>query len=360
MAKTKDGLQAADGIYISWMNNPHGDLLSDADIAFLAEEIQASMNSALSVKELEGITVIHNRAAIDETLATNPSQVQGLLWEDDLAMVTKWGFPIGPVVHTDEILELPQVQYFPRPLNSQVAMIDDSLAAGAKVILASNAEQLPTSLRNRLGISISDGARKKRGFETLDLEVGPKTGWDVISLDSRIESQAEASGTRLGLRSGEPLVVSHPEISWWQPPVPSDQEFSNILTTRFGTIRPFKAIAEIANEYLSHSGRIHLERLDPHETVVMQVWNHTEITLILLGNVESGVIGDSRWARRVNVNIPNCAFRSCEARVIRGSGSITAGSLDASNANMQLTIEVPPEGFTLIEIAHGQELNTNV
>ena len=356
MAKTREGLQPADGIYISWMNNPHGELLSEVDIEFLATEIQESVASALSVIALEGVTVVHNREAIDEVLASMPSQIQGLLWEDDLAMAAKWGFPIGPVVHIEEIGKQDSVQYFPRPLSSQVAMIESSLVAGTKVMLSCNAEQLPTSLRKRLGITVTQNVIKERGFDILDLETETKPGWDVVSLDSRLESRAQMQNTRLSLRSGEPLIVSLSEISWWQPPVPTDQEFSNVLTTRFGTIRPFKAIAEIANEYLGHAGRINLERCKPHETIVVQAWKHTSHTYILLGNVESGVIGDSMWGRRVTVNVPNHGLDNAEVKIIRGSGSLASASLDRSTGDMQLTVEVPPEGLTLIEFAHGRDV----
>lgn len=357
MALTTDGLQPADGAYISWMNNPYGELLSQEDIKFLSLELQASVASALSVKRLKGVTVFHNRDAINSVQATNPAAVQGLFWEDDLAMASKWGFPIGAVVHSDESAGVRGVVYIPRPTEAQVSLVRALAQNGSKAILAANPEQIPQRLAADLGLSLDQSLLAERGFEPLELEFGHKPGWDVVSLDSRIRARSndDGSGAALTLRSGEPIVILTKDIAWWQPPIASDQEYSNILTTRFGSFRPFRAIASAANKFLSEIGEISLAEVDAHETVVIQSWQTECSTYVLLGNVESAVVADSRWPRRIRLNIPHTTPEESKTEIVRGSGEILSIKPYETGPGTQLLIEVPPEGFALVSHSRNHE-----
>ena len=58
----------------------------------------------------------------------------------------------------------------------------------------------------------------------------------------------------------------------------------------------------------------------------------------------------------MTVNVPNHGLDNAEVKIIHGSGSLASASLDRSTCDMQLTVEVPPEGLTLIEFAHGRDV----
>jgi hypothetical protein len=348
MALTAEGLQPADGAYISWINNPYDELLSQEDIEFLSREIRESVKSALSVNRMNGVAVVHNREAINSVKETNPDQIQGLIWEDDLAMASKWGFPIGPVVHSADSKNLSGVLYIPRPTDSQVDFVESLRKQGSKAILAGNPEQIPPSLASALGLLLDKGLIAEKGLEALDLEVGSRPGWEVVSLDRRVVASETGVGTALTLRNGEPLVIVTSDVAWWQPPTPSDQDYSNILTTRFGTFRPFRHIADTANNYLSEVGEISIDAVQAHETIVLQSWQIGSETFVLMGNVESAVVGDSRWPRKITLNVPKSNPKDVGARIVRGSGAILSTESGKNGSGSRICIEVAPESFTLL------------
>jgi hypothetical protein len=199
-----------------------------------------------------------------------------------------------------------------------------------------------------LGLLLDKGLIAEKGLEALDLEVGSRPGWEVVSLDRRVVASETGVGTALTLRNGEPLVIVTSDVAWWQPPTPSDQDYSNILTTRFGTFRPFRQIADTANNYLSEVGEISIDAVQAHETIVLQSWQIGSETFVLMGNVESAVVGDSRWPRKITLNVPKSNPKDVGARIVRGSGAILSTESGKNGSGSRICIEVAPESFTLL------------
>ncbi len=342
-----EGLKMSDGFYISWMNNPHGELLSEVDVSWLSNAISDAVTSASDITESFGLRSVHNRPALEKVMSDHPTENMQMIWEDHLAMASKWGSPVGPVTRAEWLEKLPQGVYlWPGVQPDQV----DSLTAitdwGSKVVLTGRTDMIASDALTQAGVTSGDSWEEEH-FGVYDNREGRPGGWHVVHFPYR--PRVEAHGEKLfALRDGDPVIVRNGAVSWWQTPEASEQESQNVDVIRWGGFDVWQEAAALTNTLVSEVGQPSLERVASHEPVVFQSWRNSRGVMILLGNVESGMVGDARWPRHVTVTIPEGLM----------SGSVTVTALrgqvmDQSTENglTRMSIVVPPESFALIQVS---------
>ena len=89
------------------------------------------------------------------------------------------------------------------------------------------------------------------------------------------------------------------------------------------------------------------------EPVTFSCWSSDGVVHVLLGNLESGWMGDSRFARRVTVVLPRARLGLTPhgTYVLRAEGDgAPIAALDDRDAELRFTLVVPPQGCVVARL----------
>ena len=343
---TPEGVKLADGFYISWMNNPHGELLSEPDVRWLADAVSEAVDSAKKVTSLHGLRPVHNRAALERVVSQHPTENMQMVWEDHLAMTSKFGSPVGPVTKSEWLSSLPPGCYlWPAVQENQVNDLEKITQEGSGVILTGRSDITADRALNMAGVTKENGWRDEQ-FGVYDNRQGRPGGWNVVHLPLRPRVRADGDSL-FSLRDEEALLVRKGSVAWWQTPEASEPEGQGVDVIRWGAFDIWDDVSQLANRLVGELGEPSLSPRALHETVIFQSWETEDRLVLLLGNIESGIVGDARFERHVRVNIPGGPLS--EASINARRGEVTGRGREGEVNWIDVT--VGPENFALIEMS---------
>ena len=116
----------------------------------------------------------------------------------------------------------------------------------------------------------------------------------------------------------------------------------------WGAFDIWNDVSQLANQLLGEMGEPFLAPRALRETVIFQSWANKDFLFLLLGNIESGMVGDARFERHVRVMVPGGPLSDNSVTARRGT--ITGHGRDQGVSWIDVT--VGPEDFALIEITH--------
>jgi hypothetical protein len=74
--------------------------------------------------------------------------------------------------------------------------------------------------------------------------------------------------------------------------------------SQIGSVSPYVEAARVLGRGAARAGGLHVEPVAVHEPVAVSCWRSGGALHVLLGNLESGWMGDARFARHVRLRIP--------------------------------------------------------
>lgn len=299
---TADGLSCTAGSYLSWAHDWRGNLLGTDDVEFLSKHLNAAIENASQLEEVYGPALALNLPQMAVVQTTNPSCNPGDLIDDECAMLMKWGVPclagVGldapPVPREGYILQTParlSAEWREHLLNSSTG----SIAAGP-------GQAIDLGLLENVGLRAGAG---EFGFGKHHLHQPPTTSDQV----ARVASVSMAPTCKLTAISAEVLVETEKTILvakapdraqfLWQPPYPFTQTSSCLGQSQYGSLDPFIALARAWHKAQRGRAAAWLEDFPGHLPVAFHLWRSGGKIFVLLGNLETGIVGDSRSAREV-------------------------------------------------------------
>jgi hypothetical protein len=107
-------------------------------------------------------------------------------------------------------------------------------------------------------------------------------------------------GTRVHYRSAQtPLITSREGWVYWQPPDWSEPNNSFLPKYQLGSTFPHYRAAALLHDLARAAGLSHLQSVEWAQPVAFHLWRSGGRVFVLLGNLETGVFGDSRTPRMV-------------------------------------------------------------
>lgn len=321
---TTGELQRTAGSYLAFANNSRAELLTTEEIAWVAGEVNAAEDSAKRMTTTRGVSIEVGPHPTNSAAAPD-------VWMEEIAgFLMKFGVPLANAhVHPHDALPHPRI---------------DSTASTSPtdaVAVVGDAAALPAALQKTLGVQ-ADSPRIPPGY-TISHVADPdlrKTFWPYYPSHTPVTT----SGNEAVWSKESALSKQVGDTWWWLPPDIANPKDRRLPHYQIGAIEPHIVLAR---KILDHPRAKEITRIAPmsaHEPVTLLAWEEPGRHHVLLGNIESGWIGDSRYPRHVTVILPTIAGRSWADTAHTDQGdTVVVG--DGS-----LSVIVPPESLLRLSI----------
>jgi hypothetical protein len=226
--------------------------------------------------------------------------------------------------------------------------------SGGPLVASGRADRIDPAVLSAAGLSLTERDQPD-GYR-----LGAPTSDDLaaeerVHLPERREVVPQPD-TWIGYASdGAPLLAGRNGVYHWQPPDLADPGNPLVPHSQIGSVNPYVEAARLINDRAAATGGFSVEQMAAHEPVTVGCWRSGGRIHLLLGNLESGWMGDSRFARRATVHLPRERFglrRESSYRAVRINGDAPALSADPGGPPdmVSFTIEVPPQGCVVLRI----------
>lgn len=299
---TPQGLSRTGGSYISWAHNWRRHLLSEKDVAFLETNLNAAITSAANLEEVYGPALALNLPQMAAVQTSRPDSNPGDLIDDECGMLMKWGVPCLSGVGLDAPPVAREGYILQNPASLSPAWREHLLAADTAYIATGPGDAIDPALLADIGVEKGPGVF---GFGKHHLEPPLLTLDEVahVSSVSMAPSVEFSSGSAQVIARTEKtiLVAQSPRAAHflWQPPYPFTQTSSCLAQSQYGSLAPFIALARAWHHAQQQTAAAWIDDVPGHLPVAFHLWRSAGRIHVLLGNLETGIIGDSRSPREL-------------------------------------------------------------
>jgi hypothetical protein len=281
------------------MNNGQMDLLSEADVTFIGENLDAAQASAADIEEIFGPTLVYNRPMMAWLSDHHPDWNASEWIDDQAALLLKWGIPVLGIARTDWIAETRPSSLIVQTPGQLDKDVWQTLEAVPGPLLASGrADLFDERVRQRLGISPSGDLLEPEFYVCRgDSEQTPP--YDKPYLPRHQPVEAEDS-VQVHYRTEQtPLLTSRENWIFWQPPDWSEPFNQFVPKYQMGSSFPHYRVAALLHEFAQRAGLSHIADVEWAAPFTLSLWRSGGTVMLLLGNLETGYFGDSRTPREV-------------------------------------------------------------
>ncbi|HYM67098.1 MAG TPA: hypothetical protein VEW68_07395, partial [Patescibacteria group bacterium] len=343
-------LLGRDGIYISWMNDWNDRLIGEEDVAFLSRNLDAAEASARAIDHVYGPLLVHNRNGLLRKYEADPRSNASEWVEDHVGMALKWALPVLAGTRPEwmpekwnegVVLQLP-ASFDVRPLEK----------LGGPVMVTGRADFVDGELLKRAGVTAA-GDRRPGGY-TLGRPASPDLPREErVHMPERVPVTA-GKGAWVGYDvGGSPVLTRLGRFVYWQPPDLADPSDALVPHSQIGTVSPYVEAARAMLALTAETGGVRVAAPAAHEPVTFSCWSSGGVVHVLLGNLESGWMGDSRFARHVTVVLPRARLGLDPKReyqlAVEGAATMQK-AVDGRAAELEFRLEVPPQGCLLARL----------
>jgi hypothetical protein len=325
--KTPDGLKLLAGTYISW-GNKGKELLSEADVAFLAEALGDAISDAEKTTRVHGPTIVYNRHALARQNETQPAHFIKEWIDEQMGTVAKWSIPCLSITRVEylgavesDLFVFQTPVHLPTPAKKIVMGL---ITSGRSVaVFGSPGLGVDPEIADLCGVSSDDvPGSETRFIGTLNCRTGgvyaslPNT-FPIHQQFTRNEARVEAN-TVYSVDFSPCLTVieeAHRNILFWDPPEFSANHPFNqnsfdhrhrSLDQIIGSPVPFVLVARLMNELGRKHGALHVETIDPYRPLSVLAWSGPDGRVrVLTGNLEEGINHDEERSAGTVVRISN-------------------------------------------------------
>ena len=341
-----------EGTYISWMNDWNDRLITTTDVAFLARHLDAAQASATGIEAIFGPMIVHDRGGLAAKYAEDPASNASEWVEDQAGMVLKFGAAILAGTRAEWLPpSWPEGVLWQLPASIDV---DQARLLGGPVVATGRADRVDAALLAAAGVRRS-GERLPDGYR-----LGMPSSADLpreerVHIPER-EAVTAADDAWVGYDSrGMPLLVGRAPFYHWQPPDLADPGNPLIPHSQIGTTSPYVEAARVLNDGAARAGGISVDPVAAHEPVTVSCWRSHGTVHVLLGNLESGWMGDARFPRRLTVNLPRTRLGlSADADMVLTPANLDAPSIepDASSTPdlLRFSLTVGPAACVVLRL----------
>lgn len=334
-ASTRNGGEesVSGGMYLAVGNDRTGALIPDDDVAWIADALSAATESARQLERTVGPALL----VPDRDSAVRASMTAESV-EDATGFLGKWGIPVLSSATGSRPAEADSRGVILAAAAAR-SLDEFSLVVGApEDLLPSVASEVGVCV----GVEVAPSGYRRGMAVAATLGIKP-AAWPYMG--RRHKTRATAEGVVLYDGEDGPTAVRRSTRLWWLPPHVANGADRRLTHYQLGTVDPHIVVARALGEFAAEAGQLWLDGRDAHETISLHGWVSAGVMHLLLGNLESGWIGDSRFRRTVTVHLPRDAIAGLAAPVALLRDGSWRPVLDDT-----VVIDVQPEGFELARI----------
>jgi len=239
---TPDRIRVPDGMYVSWMNDPRGALISERDDGWLADAMNDAQHSAEGIERVLGPVVVHHRDALLTASEDHPSRELDVWIEDQAGMLSKFGLPVLGATRAEWLEHVdPDGVLLPLAGDAQLPSLSALAAAGRPVLLSGRADLVAEEILSAAGAD-ADPELREQAYRPIPSRSHPDSGgYDVVHLPERAEVVAHDNAeVPLAQTDGTPVVVGRGRFSYWQAPTPVGPETGLLDAAQLGSLTPVR------------------------------------------------------------------------------------------------------------------------
>jgi hypothetical protein len=357
---TAKGLSRTGGSYISWAHNWRRQLLSPEDVGFLRKNLNAAIENAGQLEEVYGPALALNLPHMTAMRKSAPDVNPGDLIDDECAMLMKWGVPCL----SGAGLDAPPV-----PREGYILQNPAQLSADwSRHLLDPATAYIATGPGGRIDgrlledIGVTDGG-KEFGFGKHHLhqpalardEVG-----QVASVSMAPSRHLTAGGAHVLVETEKTVLVAQARGKphfLWQPPYPFTQTSSCLGQSQYGSLAPFIALGRAWQRSQQNTAAAHVGDLPGHLPVAFHLWRSGGQVYVLLGNLETGITGDSRNPRAITFTLNKTVLKlTADGHVLENldDGGL-ASPLSETTKAITFRLTLAPQGSAIHRLKPVQE-----
>ncbi|XID93043.1 hypothetical protein ACF3MZ_00440 [Paenibacillaceae bacterium WGS1546] len=302
------GFKTTDGAYISWLNNREGQLLSEKDVQFLTFHINAAQQSAERLEHIYGPEAVYNRAVL-KAVTEHETTAHISEWIDDqTAMLVKWGSPILAATRLEWLRELPAADAYVLQVPGQPSdaeresLIGRAAASDVPCVLVGRADWIDPEVLRLAGAEVS-GDPVDMGYYKVDVNYGGEyhAVQTVIQLPDHETVTPHRGAEILARTDRTPLIVRgrQSRTCYWQPQDLRHPGLPFLIRPQLGDVLPFAVMSASLLDSLKEVGKSYIQPFRVEATAAFHYWKSGGKLHMLLGNLETGLTGDSRWPRQI-------------------------------------------------------------
>lgn len=329
------GLHRVGGHYFAVGNDRTGALILEDDLAVVLDEVDHATASVDRLERPLGPVLVASGAAsvLHFSGASEPT-------EDAAGFLLKWGLPV--ISATTELI----AGEHPEGRIVGPGDADTAIHAQGSLVVAS-VDDLSPQTAGDLGVDRSTDVAPMgyaRGI-AVSREGGVKAhAWPYMP--TRSVSSARAHSTVIYDSSDGPTAtVTNHDVHWWFPPTIANGTDRRMTHYQIGSADPHYVVCRsILTTRASHDWLSSVPAAI-HETVSLHGWVSNGALHILLGNVESGWLGDSRHSRTITVIVPTEFTASLSRPALMSRQGVEHLVVDS-----RATITVAPESAMILTL----------
>ncbi len=156
-----------------------------------------------------------------------------------------------------------------------------------------------------------------------------------------------------------PLLVGQGQFAYWQPPDLADPGNPLVPHSQIGSVSPYVEAARLVARGAARAGGVRTEPVAAHEPVAVHVWRSGAAVHVLLGNLESGWMGDARFPRHVTLILPRvrCGLDPVGGYALRSldDDRIVESDPDSPTGELRFSLDVRPEWFRVLRLERHED-----
>ncbi len=354
---TVAGPRVPHGAYVAVLNDRTRTVMAEDDVRWLATELDAAERSAAALETVAGPSLVHDRSSLRALVEHHTDQHAGEWIEEYLGLLLKWGLPVLSATTAARLADTAFEDVAVEGAVVQVPVADDrardARLAEVPRLVAGRADLLAPAVRTTAGLELGDGMADA-GYtlgRSSSSDLRP-TGWISMPPHARVATEPDVV-TRYASPGTTLLTERGPMLSW-QPPDWANPANRQLPHYQLGGVEPHIEAARALHRALARQGRLHVDPVPAHAPVSVHAWRSGGVLHLLLGNLESGWIGDARHPRQVTVRWPEVTA-GMHRPVLRTLPDARVLEPVDDDAGTAFRLEVPPEGCLVAQLVDADD-----
>lgn len=352
-----DGLKRPDGVYISWMNNRFGELISEQDTRWLADHLDAAQRDASEMTQTLGPAAVYHRPAMAAAIEAAAHDNVSDFLDDQIGMLNKYGFGCLAIARVNELDHVDADGVLRQtPLGQDHA---PQVGRGPQ-IYAGRADRIDPALLAKAGAELQ-GDRLGSGYTSLIELEGEAL---VRPIYTAAYQPVTARSDRVVARSRRGPVLTQSQDGrhiywmpqdWWQPGL------ATVRGSHLGTLAVYPAVVRACHRALERTeGRWWVDPVDEARPICVHLWRNRDAVRVLVGNLETSAFGDARLPRSFRLCInPQALGLGTDGVTLRPLMQESARPADpgpiapdpiAGTQFLSFRIEIGPEASAVYEL----------
>ena len=338
--------QYADGCYISWMNRGET-LIPQATVESIQDTLNMISENLEDAPKPGGACILYSRKGMIDSMDQGGDTSRGEEFDDWCAMIQKYGVSIVSAVRSEDLETAPEAECYLCPTvcsqDPQVeAFLLRILQSKIPVLFMGVADMLAPKVRDLVGISVHAVDQKELPQAGMVSHPGQKqVRTEAVVMNQYRQSMdfSEVWEPIITVSSG-PVLAVHRQlpIAIWETPEWGTPRELHLTFESVQSPQTYLLVAEIVKKWC----QVKWENADQQKPVNLLYWNRGEKAEVLLGNLETGYLGNSQFAAKGRLQYP-------PARRLRNQGEYALGKLYDESSG-QANAAVAPHRISKIDL----------